>query len=482
MSDLPEGYHGIPEEDQKKANVFFERGKAVADTGNYEYSVEMYLQGLSIDPENTEAHQQLRDIALRRKVSGGKDLGMFEKMKLKAGMAKGKDEKANMLTAEKMLAYNPGDVPTMLTLTENAHSAGFYDTVLWVGPILQKANSDDKKPDFNTFIKLKDIYKDLQQWKMAVEACQMAAMLRPDNMDLTTELKNLGAQQTMTAGKYASGKSFRDSIRDMDKQSKLLDADKDVRSSEMLQRAVADAEAEYNADPTEGSKLMKYVEALVRTEKEPYEDRAIEVLEEAFGRTQQFRFRANIGRIRINQLNRKERALRADLQRNPADDELKAEYKAFVRSKAEQELSEFQLAADAYPTDMSYKYNMAVRLFQLERYTDAIPVFQQSRQDPKYRGDAAIALGRSFLESGFTDEAIDTLHDVIENYELKGDSKSKDMYYWYGRALELKGDMATALKSYSQVFQWDANFRDVQARIRRLRSAGGGGGGGGTSS
>jgi hypothetical protein len=128
-------------------------------------------------------------------------------------------------------------------------------------------------------------------------------------MDLNTELKNLGAQQTMSAGKYATGKSFRDSIRDMDKQAKLLDADKDVRSVDMLQRAVADAEAEFNADPTEAGKLMKYVDALVRTEKEPYEDRAIEVLEDAYNRTQQFRFRANVGRIRINQLNRKERAL-----------------------------------------------------------------------------------------------------------------------------------------------------------------------------
>jgi tetratricopeptide (TPR) repeat protein len=474
VSDLPDGYQGIPEEDQKKANVFFERGKSVSDSGQYEYAIEMYLSGLSIDPENVEAHQQLRDIALKRKVSGGKDLGMLEKMKLKGGMAKGKDEKANMLTAEKLLAYNPGDVPTMLTLAENAHTAGFYDSVLWIGPILQKANEDQKKPDFNTFIKLKDIYKDLQQWKLAVEACQRAAMLRPDDMDLTTELKNLGAQHTMTSGKYGTGKSFRDSIRDMDRQAKLLDADKDVRSADMLQRAVADAEAEYNADPTEPGKVMKYVDALVRTEKEPYEDRAIEVLEEAFKRTQQFRFRANVGKIRIGQLNRKERALRADLQRNPSDEELKTEYKAFIREKAETELSEYQLAAEAYPTDMTYRYHAALRLFQLNRFDEAIPVFQQARQDPKYRGEAAIYLGRSFLESGFVDESIDTLHDAIEAYELKGDAKSKDMHYWYGRALELKGDTATALKSYSQVFQWDANYRDVQPRIKRLRSGGGG--------
>jgi tetratricopeptide (TPR) repeat protein len=470
VSDLPEGYQGIPEEDQKKANVFFDRGKAVADTGNYEYAIEMYISGLRVDPENTDAHQALRDISLKRKVSGGKDLGMLKKMGIKGSMAKSKDDKETMLLAETLLAYDPGNTGAMLTLTEAAHRAGFYDTVLWIGPITQTANESDKKPDFNTFIKLKDIYKDLQQWKLAVEACQRAAMLRPDEMDLSTELKNLGAQQTMSAGKYATGKSFRDSIRDMDKQSKLLDADKDVRSSDMLQRAVADAEMEYNADPTEGGKLMKYVDALLRTEKEPYEERAIEVLEDAYNRTQQFRFRANIGRIRITQLNRKERALRADLQKSPADEELKAEYKAFVRSKAEQELAEFTLAAENYPTDMSYKFNMAVRLFQLERYTEAIPVFQQARQDPKYRGDAAIALGRAFLESGFTDEAVDTLHDLIENYELKGDAKSKDMYYWYGRALELKGDTPTAIKSFSQVFMWDANFRDVQARIRRLRS------------
>ncbi|HEV2293791.1 MAG TPA: hypothetical protein VGR35_08035 [Tepidisphaeraceae bacterium] len=470
MVEPPEGYQGIPEEDQRKANVFFDRGRAVAETGNYEYAIEMYIQGLRIDPENTDAHQALRDISLRRKVSGGKDLGMLKKMSLKGSMAKSKDPKETMLLAETLLAYNPGDTSTMFTLTESAYRAGFYDTVLWIGPITQKANEDSAKPDFNTFIKLKDIYKDLQQWKLAVEACQRAAMLRPDEMNLSTELKNLGAQQTMSAGKYASGKSFRDSIRDMDKQAKLLDQDKDVRSADMLQRAVADAEAEYTADPTEPSKLMKYVDALVRTEKEPYEDRAIEVLQEAYERTQQFRFRATIGRIRINQLNRKERALRADFQRNPNDAELKAEYVAFLKDKAEQELKEFQLAAENYPTDMSYKFHAAQRLFQLNRFDEAIPVFQQARQDPKFRGDAAIYLGRAFLESGFVDEAIDTLHDMIESYELKGDAKSKEMYYWYGRALELKADLPAALKAYSQVFQWESSFRDVQVRIRRLRS------------
>jgi hypothetical protein len=73
------------------------------------------------------------------------------------------------------------------------------------------------------------------------------------------------------------------------------------------------------------------------------------------------------------------------------------------------------------------------------------------------------------MEAGFMDEAADTLRDVIETYQLKGDAKSIDMYYWYGRALEAKGDVAAALKAYSQVAQWNFNYRDVQARIKNLR-------------
>jgi hypothetical protein len=76
------------------------------------------------------------------------------------------------------------------------------------------------------------------------------------------------------------------------------------------------------------------------------------------------------------------------------------------------------------------------------------------------------------MEAGFMDEAVDTLHAVIEMYQLKGDAKSIDMTYTYGRALEAKGDVPAAIKAYSQVAQWDFNYRDVQARIKKLRSQG----------
>src|SRR5689334_2968987 len=76
------GYQDIPDDQRRKAQTFFARGRTVADTGQFEYAIEMFLQGLSIDPEAVDAHKDLRQIALKRKASNGKSLGMLERMKL----------------------------------------------------------------------------------------------------------------------------------------------------------------------------------------------------------------------------------------------------------------------------------------------------------------------------------------------------------------------------------------------------------------
>jgi TolA-binding protein len=467
--DPREGYRNIPEEDRKAAKRFFDHAHSVAATGNYDYAIEMFIQGLDKDPEDVTEHQNLREVSMKRKASGGKAMGMFERSKFRGG----KDDKQNMLHAEKLLAYDPGNTDHMLALMESASRAGCYDTVLWIGAMVVRANSDAKKPEFNKFIKIKDIYKGIHEWARAVEACQQAVALRPQDMDLQTELKNLGAYRTMHEGKYGSAGNFRESVRDREGQEKLMNKDKDVQSLDFLLRAAAEAEAEWRHDPNEAGKLMKYVDALLRTEKAEQENKAIEVLQEAFDKTRQFRFRQKMGVVRLAQLARLERAKREQAQKDTGNAELTKEWKELQRLRAEEELKEFQLWAENYPTDTKIRFDVASRMFTLGKFSEAIPVFQQVRNDPKYRTDAAVALGRSFLEAGYPEEASETLRSVMDEYINKGDLKSKEMYYWFARAMEQLGDRAAALKAYSQVAQWDFNYRDVQVRIKNLRSGGG---------
>ena len=226
-------YHDIPEEDRRKAQVFFDRGKTVADTGNFEYAIEMYIQGLNVDPENIEAHQALREIAMKRKASGGKPMGFVDKMKLQ----KAKDDKTAMLNAEKLLGYDPGSTDQMLGVLQNAQKAGFYETVLWIGPVLLQANANQKKSDFKVYIALADVYAAIDRFHLASEAANYALAMRPDDMELGQRMKNYAAEATMKEGNYGVAKSFRESVRNRDLQDKLLEDEKDVHTIDALEAA-----------------------------------------------------------------------------------------------------------------------------------------------------------------------------------------------------------------------------------------------------
>ncbi len=465
MAESAPNYRDVPEEDRKAARKFFDYAQTVAASGQFDYSIELFIQGLDRDPEDVKEHQNLREISLKRKAGGGKDIGMMDRMKLGKPT---KEDKPNMLNAEKLLAFDPGNTDRMVQVLQSAHRAGYFETVLWIGAILQKANADSKKPEVSKFIILKDIYKSIQRWDLASNAAQYAVKLDQDNMELQTELKNLATMDAMEKGKYGAAKSFRDSLRDADKQDRLLETDKDVRSADSLNRAVREAQEEWKADPNDMIKLNKLVDAMVRTEQAEYENQAIDLLDEAYKKTSQFRFRLKQGQIKMGQLARMNRSMREAVKANPNDAALQKEYLQFTRERIESELAEFQLALENYPTDTSFRYNVAVRLFELKRFDDAISAFQQLRTDPKFRVQAGTALGRSFLEAGFVGEAVDTLKTVIDEYPGKGDDRSKEMYYWYGRSLEKKGDDASARKVYSQLFQWESRFRDVQDRLKRL--------------
>ena len=46
-----------------KGQAYFTRAHTVADTGNYDYAIDMFIQGLLREPTNMAEHAALRDIA-----------------------------------------------------------------------------------------------------------------------------------------------------------------------------------------------------------------------------------------------------------------------------------------------------------------------------------------------------------------------------------------------------------------------------------
>ncbi len=96
--------------------------------GNFEYQIEMGLQAIAADPRNLALHRELRDVSLRRKAAGGRDLGFVEKMKLKRRTP---DPLTEMLKAEKQLSYDPANSDLMLEAFIYADLAGLQDVCCW---------------------------------------------------------------------------------------------------------------------------------------------------------------------------------------------------------------------------------------------------------------------------------------------------------------------------------------------------------------
>jgi hypothetical protein len=107
MSDLPQGYQDIPEEDRKKAQAFFDKGKGVADAGQYDYAIDMYLQGDQQGPgEHRRAQGAARDLDAAQGV-GRQKTGHAWSIKL--GRSR-QGRQGNLINAEKLLCYDPGNV------------------------------------------------------------------------------------------------------------------------------------------------------------------------------------------------------------------------------------------------------------------------------------------------------------------------------------------------------------------------------------
>jgi tetratricopeptide (TPR) repeat protein len=461
-----------PHEGPGKGKAFFDRAKSVAATGNFDYAIDMYLEGLFREPFNVDEHKALREVAMRRKIAGGKSggglLGSLGGAKLKY---KGKTPKEALLNNTFTLARDVGNINAMLAIIRNADILGLKDLILWMGQLLKEANRTSK-PKVEIYSELAEIYGKYKEFERACDAVNEAMQLKPDDSDLSGLMNQYAAQATLERGKYDQADSFRDSIKDTAGTRKLIEDDNLVKSNEYLHNALATAKADYEANPKELQVINKYYKALVEMDEEEYENQAIDLLRKAFEETKIYRLKMAVGDVRMKQLRRNLRVMRDAVRADPHDKDMLHQYQQLDKERVAFELAEFRERAEHMPTDLNVKFDLGVRLWESKKYDEAIMAFQEAQNNPKHRVDALHFLGRSFLFQGMKPEAVETLKRSIDEYELAatGDKKSKELHYWYARASEDNGQLAEAVDIYSKVVQWDIGYADARKRMTDLRA------------
>lgn len=459
------------EADPKKARRFFEHAKTVADSGNYDYSVECYINGLRHSPDSLQYHEALQEVSIRRKVKGGKPAGKLEEMKLKGN--KGLEK---MLKYEFLWAKDPENARHALTVMETAHSLELDEVAHWMGQHVMMANRGAKKPDKQIFLKLRDLYEKLGDLDMAVEACQLALKMDSQNMELVRQLRDLQTEQSMKRANYDSEKGFLDSVKDIDKQQELANEDAIAKTSGQKQSVLDLARQGYESDPKDIDAIIKYARALESMETMEHENKACEVLKAGFEVTGQFRLKIQMGNIRMKQFKRKLRELKDKVNADPQNEAAIEKFNEVRAKQVQFELNEFTERAKAYPTDMSYKYELGRRQFLVEDYDNAISSFQEAQTDPKHRAQALYYLGASFARREWYDEAVDTFKRGIENHDISDDMLGLNLRYELVLALEKLAardrnlEVAEeAAKRASGIAMSDINYKDIRDRVDAIR-------------
>ncbi len=450
-----------------KARAFFEKARSVAETGNFDYAIDMYLQGLRHAPDALmEGHLPLCELGFQRREKGGKKSSMMDKvMRLR-----GKTPLEQMLNAEYLFVKNPNHLPYAEAMLKAAVAGGYKKTAGWIANLVFQMANDSEKPSANTYILLKDAYCTLEQFDRAIAACQRASKLRPGDKELADEYKDLSAELTMARGKYDGEGDFRKSIKNRESQEKLQGQAGVIKTENYRIKAVEDARKKIAQNPDLPSNIFELADALSDLESEEAENNAIQLLQNAYRKKSDFSFQRRAGILRIKQLRRKIRDARATLESKPDDAEAKAALETLTTELNTFELEHYRLCVENYPTDLAVKYDYATRLLKHKQYNEAIPLFQEAQRDPRRKIAAMNQVGVCFFEKGWLDDAIDVFTQAMNAYELKQDATAKELRYNLARAYEEQGEAQKALDVYRKIAQIDFAYKDVSGRVDALRA------------
>lgn len=469
--------------DRSKAMTFFRHAGTVAEARNYDYSIQLYLDGLSHDPDNMNKHEALREVALRRKVAGGKPAKMFDRWK-----GRGKDKVEKALQAEYLWSKNPLNFATAVTVMEKMVEAfedqdefNMGEVAYWIGILLLEKNEMDKQLNKQDLLKLTGLFERIDAYHQAVNACRWALELDRNDYDLESRLKDLQAEETMITSGYGEqietgDVDFQKTVRDMTKQQQLDQENQLSKTEEAIEQILERARAAFESNPDDIVLREKLVKALLDKREDASENEAIKILDETHEKTGDYKFKMQVGEIQLRKIDRIIKKLKAAVLKDQKNTELAEKYKLAIRQKVKMEIALYTECCKQYPTDRKWRYDLGRVLFSVRQYDKAVEQLQMSVSDAKYRVQSLTLLGQSYIAQDWYDEAIDTLEKAVEAHKVPNDKMALEIRYHLMIALEksaIDGKNADrakeAQKVASEILQTDINFKDIRQHMERIR-------------
>lgn len=455
------------------ADNFFTKADMALKKRNYDYAIELYQQGLQIDPDRFEERKRLRQAQIRKiQEKGGNTLGgtgvKFKNGFLLANIRKlgvQKKYEEQIIEIEKFLCVAPQSASELFLLAQAFIATERNESA-------KQAYSEVTETDASNteaWKALGRIYEQDKELDQAIECWERVRQIAPHDAEAGKAVRNLSAAQMMVKAderKKGGEGSFRDLLKDEDESKKLEQAASIIRTADDARSAIDVAREKADEDPN-NSRLWRDVGDL-QAKSRDY-DAARESYEKAKEVNPQDMYAADkLGTLketifvdRIETL--RQNAEGGDSGAMAALDKAETEHKAFMLDESGRRVAD-------HPTDFGLKFKYGEQLTEAGRWDEAIAQFQNARKDPKFVTSSTYQIGKCFFEKDLYDLAIKEYQAALEQITETDSSVAKSVRYDLAMTHQKKGESDKALEFLEEIMSVDISFRDVSEKVTEIRS------------
>lgn len=452
---------------RRRLQALFEHGTKTSSTGQFDYANDLYTQCIVGDPANplyakaflANLNKKYNNNKKGAAMSGVRVVGTKTAMK-KLGMQK---KWSDMIkTGLEGLAINPWDMGLLSEVARACEEQDFAEAE--VEYLKQGLDADVEDPEANRL--LGRAYDRTGDFQEALVCFNRVLKANPKDEEALRAMSNLAVKRTIKKGGYEDAGSAKD-VRANKLRFGGDDDDVDLTPEEKLLRSI-------EKDPSDPNLYIELNDLYVKDE---HYDKAAAMLQKAMqatgGSNVMILERYEDARLRLSRQNAIIAEQRARAEQTPENVE------RYNRLRVEQNNVETEIYAkrcDRYPTNLGFKYELAVRLQRAGKFPEAIKLLQEARGDMKRKGAVLSALGECFYK-------IKQYRLALQNYELAINEISerdpdvyKEAIYRAARLAEHLKEWESAEKHYNKLATYDFGFKDVAERldkIVRIRENGG---------
>jgi tetratricopeptide (TPR) repeat protein len=429
----------------------------MANSANPQYAIDMFSTCVVGDPGNV-VFLQVFLAALRRKFGTKKSGGLTSLfsagsragLKRLAAAAKWREL---LKQGVEILKTNPSDHGCLLAMAEACGNLMFFDCQA----VYLRSALDAAPTDAEVNRQCARFAAGQGNYDQAIECWRRIAKIKGLTEEAEKAIAELSVDKTIAAGQGMTG---RPGMKAPAAASNAAGSKEDT-PLEALQRKIQEHPTDIDA----------YLELADLLERDATIDEAEQVLAKALAAS------GNDLKVREHIEDRQLRWARGKLmlaEKRLAGEE-SAENKATVdklkAAQLRQEIEVFGARTSRYPENLTWKYELALRLKAAGKFPEAIRSFQEAMHDTRRKGVIALELGECF-------QSIKQYQLAMQNYEIAVDTLTDRELELRKRALYRAGVLAAGLKDVdgavkhlSAVAGLDFSYRDVAQRLDKLRSA-----------